>query len=396
MSGEDLGLGGTGQGAGGAMPAAPQLGGFIGGEARGAWGSLSHVFSENRAPGNAARRDGGLPGAAKLLRLAPCQRAAEPGAGAVLALIHRAQPEPEMILPRTNELQTDPGAGLALRIAALRQKKISCASLAATAIRAFGIRGAQAAALGDIASAADLSGQDNEYHNPAHTRDVVTSWITLAATHRHLHANGRHPRALPDDAIPLGLMAAFGHDLLHDGQTNYLPGKSRWCRFRLERIAADQVQAIMARHGLAQASIATVRAAILGTDVLDGYSALRNTGPGRGDGAAAQDDGLQALADRQAWLIAVMLRDADIMTSAGLTAAEHDYQSALLGAEQEIDCASPAAAARFFERTMRGGFFSPAGQMFKPRLTALRALNRLRAGMSAPCGLAAVAARLAG
>jgi len=85
--------------------------------------------------------------------------------------------------------------------------------------------------------------------------------------------------------------------------------------------------------------------------------------------------GLAALADPVCWLIAAMLHDADLMPSAGLSAAEFDYQAALIAQERgDAPETAAAAAERFFGVIAPDGFYSPAGAAFMPCYHALRAL----------------------
>ena len=120
-----------------------------------------------------------------------------------------------------------------------------------------------------------------------------------------------------------------------------------------------------------------MRAAILSTYPPAGYAAVL---PGTRRKAAPGDihPGMAMLANPECRLVAAMLRDADLMTSAGLSAAEHDLQAALLSQEDGKDAGSPAATERFFRRTARGGFASPAGKLFMTRFRALHAINQLR------------------
>ena len=122
--------------------------------------------------------------------------------------------------------------------------------------------------------------------------------------------------------------------------------------------------------------MAFVTAAILATDTADGHAALRRQAHGPMQTLASDlHPGLAALADPVCWLIAAMLHDADLMASAGLSAAEYDYQAALIAEERgDAPGTTAAAAERFFGLIARDGFYSPAGAAFTPCFHALRAL----------------------
>lgn len=228
------------------------------------------------------------------------------------------------------------------------------------------VRGAIRAA-GD---AADASGQANAYHNPAHTRAVVVAWGVLAALHAALcraSADRRSAAELPSlraRAVAIGLLAALGHDLDHDGRGNVDPRTGGATPFRLENIAAARTAAILNEAGAAGLEPA-VTACILATETEGGYGALRDP--------ALRVGRLAPLATPSCWLAAAMLRDADLVSSAGLSEAAFATQAALLSAELGPAGAVPPAI--FFGRIAADGFMSPAGRLFNPRFQALRALH---------------------
>ena len=291
-------------------------------------------------------------------------------------------------------LAADPAGGVQARLIALRSQAASCQHIAAKLADCWRIEAGDRLAIELIAAEADRSGAANPYHNPAHTRDVTVAWANLAALNNHLHGRGQAPLALDPAALAIGLIAALGHDLLHDGTGNIAPGAQRRDHFRLESVAAARVASLLAQCGLPAARVAIATAAILATDTVAGYAALR--WPPRQGGRPPAHPGLAPLSDPTTWLIAAMLRDADLMTSAGLTAAEYDRQTALLSEEQGRAFGTAAAAAQFFNQIARGGFISPAGAVFMPRFQALKALNQVRLKSAKTLSLAETAQRLAG
>jgi len=78
--------------------------------------------------------------------------------------------------------------------------------------------------------------------------------------------------------------------------------------------------------------------------------------------------------------MAAILRDADIMPSAGLTLRDCDRYSRLI--ERELGLApmslGPTQTETFFGAVLHRRFVSPPGQLFQSRLDALGAINRIR------------------
>lgn len=229
----------------------------------------------------------------------------------------------------------------------LRREGVSCAALAAAFMEALG---ADAPALAAVAAEADRSGRDNAFHNPAHSREVATNWWLLARLH------GSAEPVLDGHAILLGLIAAFGHDLSHDGRGNVVGGD--YVPFRLERVAADIVEGIMTDAGMAPECRAKVSAMILSTDVRHGYPHL--------SGGGADEHDFTPLAEAVVLLSARMLRDADLMPSAGTSIAAYRARTAELEREGGLPAGSLSgdAAAAFFDKVAERRFLSPAAQPF--------------------------------
>jgi hypothetical protein len=292
------------------------------------------------------------------------------------------------VLLTAHEFAENPPAQLQHVLRELRRNQSSCQEIAESVTASWEIDGPDRDAIDRIAREADRSGFRNAYHNPAHTRDVTVSWANLAVLNNHLHHHERAPLRLEKHGLAIGLMAALGHDLRHDGTTNHAgprrrqggrgAGRTR-IPFRLESIAAEKVGQIMAKSKVDPAKAASVTAAIMATDPVDGYSALEHHA-GKFHSDIVLHEGLAPLQDPACWHVAALLRDADLVTSAGLSAAEHDHQAGLLMQELGLDEETPDDTERFFGETARGGFASPAGALFMPQFNALRAINRSRAG----------------
>lgn len=238
-------------------------------------------------------------------------------------------------------------------------------------------------ALLDIAAAADRSGLGNAYHNPVHSRDVGVIFANLVRLQALLECGAPKPDVTD---FLTGCCAAFGHDVGHDGKEGGLDAEP----FRLERIAAETVGGIMERHTVDFHLIERAYCAIMATEVQNGYRALEKSG--RGPLPADVPECLHGLAGRKNREIACLLRDADVMQSAGLTAEDHDRQTARLERERGIPTHSMGArgADFFLKDVIKGRFLSAAGHVFQPRLDRLLKLNALRARtQDASGGLAA-------
>jgi len=241
-----------------------------------------------------------------------------------------------------------------------------------------------APALLAIAGEADASGLANRYHNPAHSLDVGVIWLTLALLSNRLAERASQPTLTRHDLL-MGCCAAFGHDIHHDGQGNEALGPDNapvYVPFRLETQAADFVTSRLLASGADADTIQTVRCAILITDVVHGYPVLETALAG-GTGAIhadAERPEFAALKRPATRLIAATLRDADILQSAGLTARDHDRQTAALEAERGLPrhALGAEAAEVFFEHILGGRFVSPGGKRFQGSLDRLRELNQRR------------------
>jgi hypothetical protein len=295
-----------------------------------------------------------------------------------------------------------PGA-LSRLLVQLRRRGCSCADVAGALASAWALPASHAEAAIRLGREADGSGLSNGYHNPGHTRDVTVLWANLAWLNNRLAQAGRTAVALERPDIAVGIFAALGHDLLHDGIGNIVlrpapeAGEVQQplrIPFRLERIAADHASGLLQDCGVGGDLIAPVAAAILTTDPVDGFAALRNAAAGH---AFPPDCAALLSLRRPAWqCVASMLRDADLLASVGLSAVEHDRQSALLAEEIGVDVNTPEQVEKLFETAAAERLRSPAGALFMPQFQALRSLNRVRCHKGGWLSLEAAARRLAG
>ena len=271
----------------------------------------------------------------------------------------------------------------------LRQSGLSCLDIARKIVDRLNTSeiGTLAAALCDICEQADRSGTSNAFHNPNHAREVGVIWFNLALANDRLAETGESPCRLTERELLIGACAAFAHDIGHDGATNTavaigLDGIKHNVRvpFRLETVAANCACDILRSQNTDPHEVSAVRAMILSTDINDGYHVLDAA---LGIGAQPPPEpnpNFAIFSDASVRLMAAMLRDADIMLSAGLTLQDFDRYSRLIEIELGLAPISlgPTEAEKFFRAVLKGRFVSQAGQLFQPRLDALIAINSIR------------------
>jgi hypothetical protein len=243
-------------------------------------------------------------------------------------------------------------------------------------------------ALFSLAKLADATGSGNAYHNGTHMRDVLIAGMNVAT------ADSAVSGPLTPRERGLLALACVAHDLDHDGCGNSVspsPSSEKvYVPFRLEARAADAAAKAMREIGVPESDVVAVRGLILATDTIRGYAALR--------GEASKEDPAElslVVSDPSLSRLAGMLRDSDLLFSAGLSPSMHDEQTSLLETELGLGKGSmgPKGAA-FFLKNLAGGTFLSAGAraVFGDGMKSLVALNevRLRSSELASLPLAAV------
>lgn len=246
-----------------------------------------------------------------------------------------------------------------------------------------------------VARAADLSSRRNGYHNPVHFREVGVLFALLWRIERRVAGM---PVIAGSDAarsLAVGLAAAFGHDLEHDGGGNvvFLPGPDgtraqQAVPLRLERKAAAAVVGHLRDAGARVAELDAARAIVLATDVELGYRQLAAALDLEPPPPPIAEPGFQALADRGTARVAALVRDADLFASAALRPADHDLRTHFLEDELGLPRSSLGAtgSAHFLERIV-GRFMSPAAARYDAAFATLVALNRRRLDEPALAGM---------
>jgi hypothetical protein len=248
----------------------------------------------------------------------------------------------------------------------------------------------------DLARQADAMNESNPYHNADHLREVTVSMANLVA----LNVT-RHEGVLLDrNELTIAIALAVGHDLGHDGATNNVPaldhagnavtgldGKPVMVNvpFLLEDKAIAAINVAGRRAGVPEADLRWMRAAILTTDENTGYKILDAVFDPHYDPALkgellALRPELAALGESKCLRLATMLRDADLLGSAGTSVVENDRETDRLERERGMDAgALRGAGTEYFLGTIaRGKFLSPEGRLFQDNIAYLRQLNAAR------------------
>lgn len=229
----------------------------------------------------------------------------------------------------------------------------------------------QAAILAAVA--AEISHEDNGYHDNHHFREVTAANIRLLATNEELAAKGEAGAPLLDtEAIAKSLTAAVSHDQGHDGTGNNVDGVH--VPYRLEQISIDTVTPLMEMAGMAQEDVKDVATMIYVTDVSaekggtsphghmkailesaqTGADVDLSTIPAELHDLASNPDLLQQ---------AAMLSDADLSPSAATTYDFNQRMTVNLNKEVPFIKPGPDTTKFFCGVVVGGGFSSAAGQV---------------------------------
>lgn len=248
-----------------------------------------------------------------------------------------------------------------------------CAQVFDAAAIAIGLDRANALARAGRRMAADIdagtgNGKENPYHNSQHFCEVLLcalclSWLAELA---------------PREQAQL-LVAALSHDFHHDGKD------ARGTPFRLERLAVEMTLPYLAAAGASAEERANIAVMILATEVSKGvpYARLcyRHFFEGGEKPRAPQGiAGLGLLADNaRSALLAVLLTEADVLPSVGLTVEYGEVSQAKLSREWGRALGA-ADKLHFLERVFQeftvSRFFAPNLEAMKRAMAGLAALQR--------------------
>ena len=190
--------------------------------------------------------------------------------------------------------------------------------------------------------------------------------IRLAATHNEIA--DEESRLNSDDILML-LTAAAVHDFAHDGQGNVWGGVHQ--PSRLEQRAVDEVKPFLMAAGCSEDDFQILAAMIISTDVSHGEGEISpadmmreiyNVHHKGGDMPQCDEWLLPLSKDKKAALLALILGEADIAPSTGLS-YEFSQMTTILVAE-ESDVLKPSAMTLygFMQRICHGQYLSPAAR----------------------------------
>lgn len=195
------------------------------------------------------------------------------------------------------------------------------------------------------------AGGGNPYHNAQHFCEVVLSALYLSLL---AGLAAREQTQL--------LVAALAHDFHHDGTSNAnVP-------FRLERLSAEAVAPYLDAAGVSPEERARVKAMIFSTEVTVGTGFARDchlhlAAGGPRPGLSGVPAPLATLAgDTRLALQAVVLGEADVLSSAGLTVQYGELQQEKLAEERKQPLGSKHKLHflnQVFQEFTVGRFFSP-------------------------------------
>lgn len=213
---------------------------------------------------------------------------------------------------------------------------------------------------------------DQPYHNNAHFKKVVLNLIALIKTHNDIYQGTG--RALKDEEICILLAAACIHDLGHDGIGNMLRGVH--LAGRMEKLSFDLAKPYIEAAGIHSADILDkIAVMLLTTDV----SPLDDPGNPMhqmkaayrfhylGEKSKAHSLNLSeniAVLEKDPRLatLSLLLHEADIATSAGLSYTITKFETSLLREEFCDDHGKPSHVIDFLNQICSRRFLSDAGQ----------------------------------
>jgi hypothetical protein len=214
---------------------------------------------------------------------------------------------------------------------------------------------------------ADLD-HDNAYHNSHHFREVVILLSLMIDAFMKLH---EMKVALTKNDIMMMLTAAAMHDFAHDGRGNFIDGMHS--PSRMEKKSFNQAKDFLAIAGASRDQRDILELMLICTDVSrveagrspsgfcrDAFHAHENNAT---DMIAVPEMLKPLLKDRKLSLMAMMLCEADMGLSAGLSYDFAKEMTRLVASESTVLSPSPTTLHGFMDAICHGGFSSPAAKV---------------------------------
>jgi hypothetical protein len=215
--------------------------------------------------------------------------------------------------------------------------------------------------------------QDTLYHNNMHFRKVLLQVIRQIAMHNQLFENT--PRALSGEQAGLLLLTACIHDIGHDGTGNMVRGVFKQSRLELRSINILEPYLAVCGIKYDDPRGQAIRTMILATDVTPISDAgnpvnqmkaayrFHFLGDRQKVDSLHLDKDLRVLQKNpQLTLMSLLLHEADIATSAGLTYEITQFETILYRLEVCDDAARPRHVLDFLKNICQRHFLSDAGQ----------------------------------
>ncbi len=209
------------------------------------------------------------------------------------------------------------------------------------------------------------------YHNNMHYKKVLLQVIRLVAVHNSIYEDTL--QALDDRQVGILLLAACIHDLGHDGKGNTIKGVFEQCR--LEKRAFELALPYLEVCRMSLGDMDTLRVMLLCTDVAplgdpanpvnQMKSAYRYhfLGQKKKLGPLNLDEELSALEkDSALTMMAIILHESDIGTSAGLDYSVTTYETGLYKKEMGQAQAFPEDVVDFLNDICQRQMLSDAAQ----------------------------------
>lgn len=255
---------------------------------------------------------------------------------------------------------------------ALTGQAPTLSALCITALEELGVQDEEYGRLLMLASVLGEIENPLPYHSNMHYRKVVLQLIRLIAHHNDIYSGT--VKVFSDRNICLLLTAACIHDLAHDGRGNTVQGVHE--RARLENLAFHIIRHWMEPLGFTDKVMqGAIRSMLVSTDVSPvgdpraPVAQMKTAYRHHFFGQEGWVEPLNLSADLKPLegspelaMMALVLQEADIATSAGLEYAVTKYETALVCEEYKMKEALPQHIINFLRDVCGRQFISDAGQ----------------------------------
>lgn len=272
-----------------------------------------------------------------------------------------------------------------LRGWALTNEAPSLSALTIAALEMLEVRDEEFARLALLGSVVGEIENTTPYHSNMHYRKVLLQLIRLIVNHNEIYTGTN--KVFSDREICLLMAAASIHDVGHDGLGNKVNGVHQ--RGRLETRSFDIMVHWMKPMGFTDAAtLSALKTMLMGTDVSpvgDPRAPVNQMKAAYRIHFLDQKHEMEPLnlsadlkpleTDLALSMMAVILQEADIATSAGIDYAVTKFETSLIGAEYHIPESLPQHVINFLRDVCSRQFLSDAGQrLFAANMARIYAL----------------------